>query len=97
MSEFRLIPTYKLIETASGIGPEPVSEPERELKCFINSMASLVGPGASESLTEVWLNELACMECVPGSESFNWRLVSLSASARIAGRVIASQLPGPYL
>lgn len=74
------------------MGNERISEAEHELKSFINSMTSLVGTSASSSLTELWLNELACMECIPGSESFSWRSVSLSASVKLASRVIASQL-----
>jgi hypothetical protein len=69
-----------------------VSEPQRELNSFINSMASLIGPGASGTLTDLWLRELACMECIPGSETFNWRSVSVSASVKLASRVISSQL-----
>jgi hypothetical protein len=94
MSELRLIPSEVSIETALAIGRKPVSEPERELNSFVNSMASLIGPGASRSLTDLWLDELACMECIPELENFNWRSVSLSASAKLASRVIASQLSG---
>jgi hypothetical protein len=92
MSKLRLIPSEESIETGPAIDREPVSEPERELNSFINSMASLIGPGSSRTLTDLWLDELACMECIPGSESFNWRSVSLSASVKLAGRVVASQL-----
>ena len=95
MSEMQLIPSEESIKKALAIDREPVSEPERELNSFINSMASLIGPGASRSLTDLWLDEVACMECIPGSESFNWRSVSLPASVKLASRVIASQLPGP--
>jgi hypothetical protein len=95
MSELRLIASQESIEKAPAIDRRPVSEPELELNSFITSMASLIGPGASRSLTELWLNELACMEWIPGSESFNWRSVSVSASLKLANRVIGSQLSGP--
>jgi hypothetical protein len=95
MSELRLIPSQESIEKVPAIDRRPVSGPELELNSFITSMASLLGPGASRSLTELWLNELACMEWIPGSESFNWRSVSVSASLKLANRVIASQLSGP--
>ena len=95
MSEWRLIPSHESIEKTPAIGRKLLTEPERELNSFIVSMTRLIGPSASSSLTDVWLDELTCMECVPGSEGFNWRLVSLSASAKLAGRVIASQLSGP--
>jgi hypothetical protein len=94
MREFRLISSYESIEQAHPIDREGASEPERELNSFIHSIASLIGPGASGFLTELWLNELACMECIAESESFNWRSVSVSASVRLANRLIASQLSG---
>ena len=95
MFELRLTSNHKSIEKAPAIGGGLISEPQRELNSFINSMASLIGPGASGTLTDLWLRELACMECIPGSESFNWRSVSLSASVKLASRVIASQVSGP--
>jgi hypothetical protein len=95
MPELRLIQSQESIEKAAAINGKPMSEPERELSSFINPMASLIGPGASRVLTDLWLDELASMECIPGSESFNWRSVSLSASAKLAGLVIASELSGP--
>ena len=95
MSALRLISSQESIELAPVTERRAVSEPDRGLNSFVNSMASLIGPGASGSLGDLWLDELACMECIPGSESFNWRSVSLSASVRLAGRVIASQVSGP--
>ena len=94
MSELRLILSHESIEKSPAIDGEPIFGPERELNSFIDSMTSLIGPGAFRPLTELWLNELACLECLPGSESFNWRSVSPSASAKLASRVIASQLSG---
>jgi len=96
MSELRLIPSEESIEKETAIDRTPLSEPERELSSFVNSMASLIGPGASRALTDLWLDELACMECIPGSESFNWRSVSLSASVKLASRVVSSQLSSSY-
>ena len=95
MSQVRLMKSHESIGTAPAIGSGRISEPQRELNSFINSMTILIGPGACEFLTELWLNELACMECFPGTESFNWRSVSLSASMKLANRVIASQLSDP--
>jgi hypothetical protein len=94
MFKLRLIQSEESIEIAPAIDHKPVSEPERELNSFINSMASLIGPVASRALTDLWLDELACMECIPEPESFNWRSVSLSASVKLASRVVASQLSG---
>ena len=96
MSEFRLIPSQESIEEARSIGRERMSEPERELNSFVNSITSAIGPGASRSLKDLWLDEVACIECIPEWESFDWRSVSLSASVKLARRVIASQVSGPY-
>jgi len=73
-----------------------MSESECELNSFINSMTGLIGPGASGTLTDLWLDELASMECIPGSESFNWRSVSVSASVKLASLVISSQLSSSF-
>ena len=97
MPELRLTPNRESIKKAVAIAEEPVSAAERELNSFVNAMANVFGSDTSKCLTELWLNELACMECIPGSESFNWRSVSLSASAKLASRVIASQLTGVRL
>ena len=97
MPELRLIQSEESFEKGTAIDRKPLSDPERELRSFINSMASLIGPGAYGALTDLWLDELACMECIPGSDGFNWRLVSMSASVKLASRVIASQLSGACL
>ena len=92
MSELRLIPSRASIGKTPVNGGPPVSDAERELNSFVNSVAGLIGPGASRSLSELWLAELACMEYIPGSEGFSWRSVSLSASVKLASQLIASQL-----
>jgi hypothetical protein len=97
MSELRLTHGHEWAESVSKIRDECLSEPERELRGFIHSMASLVGPGADQSLTELWLDELACMDCIPDPHSAAWRSVSLAASVKLASRMIASLLSGPCL
>jgi hypothetical protein len=67
------------------------SAPELELLNFINSVATLIGPGSTRFLTELWLDELACMECIPEPDSRDWRAVSLAASAKLASELIALQ------
>ena len=44
MSELRLIRSHESIEKAPAIGQRRISDPERELNSFINSMVSLIGP-----------------------------------------------------
>jgi hypothetical protein len=92
MSQLLLTPCHGRVESNSAISDDSLSEPERELHGFIHSLASLIGPGATKSLTELWLDELACMDCIPGPHSPDWRLVSLAASVKLACRVITSQL-----
>ena len=95
MSELRLMQSHESTGKSLENGDRGASVPERELNRFISSMTSLIGQSAAISLTELWLDELACIECVPGTKSFNWRSVSVSASTKLASRVIASQLSGP--
>ena len=72
MSELRLISSHASTGKTSPAGDECFSEPELELNSFINSVTSLIGPGATNFLTELWLDELACMDCTPGRHGPNW-------------------------
>jgi hypothetical protein len=96
MCELRLTPAHDSINKAAAISPDPVSPAEGELNNFLNAMANVFGRDPGRCLTELWLNELACMECIPGSEDFSWRSVSLCASAKLANQLIASQLSGTH-
>lgn len=73
-----------------------VSVPERELLDFIHAVTELLGPSITGVLTEIWLNEVACMECAPGPGGLDWRMVSMAASTTLAGRLIASQFPSDF-
>jgi hypothetical protein len=68
MSELRLIASES-IEKGTAIDCKPLSEPERELSSFLNSMASLIGPGASRALTDLWLDELAVWSASPDRQA----------------------------
>jgi len=95
MPQLRLTRGHEWADRYSTIGDAVLSEPERELYSFVNSVASLIGPGATRFLTELWLGELACMDCIPEPHSRNLRSVSLSSSVKLASRMIASQLSSP--
>lgn len=97
MAHLRMIDGPEWSERYATISDESLSEPQRELRAFIHSMTSLIGPGSDQSLTELWLDELACLDCIPGPHGPDWRSVSLVASMKLASRVIASQLPDPCL
>jgi hypothetical protein len=71
---------------------EMISGPRRELLDFISTVVDMVGPGATGYLTELWLDELAGLGYLPSPTSPDWRLVSLAASARLAGRLIEFRL-----
>ncbi len=80
-----------------GNGPSPpdtemISAPERELRNFVRGAVRLFGPAATPYLTEIWLDEVACLECVPERSSSEWRTVSIAAASRLAGQLIALQL-----
>lgn len=68
------------------------STPERELLGFIDPVARLIGLDSTRVLTEIWLDELACMDCMPEPDSKDWRIVSLAASTKLASKLIALQL-----
>lgn len=95
MTQIPLTHDHECAESYLTTSEEFLTEPERELRAFIHAMASLVGPGAIRQLSELWLDELACLDCIPGPMGPNWRLVSLSASMKLACLVIASQLSDP--
>jgi hypothetical protein len=66
---------------------EPSSVPERELLGFVSAVTELFGAEQTRVLTEIWLDELASMEAMPEPMSTEWRLVTLGAWARLAGRL----------
>ena len=63
------------------------SVPERELLGFIHAVTELLGTQQASVLTEIWLDELACLEALPEPTSTQWRLVTLGAWARLAERL----------
>ena len=92
MPDLQLNETRVLLASAGRGDSAAISEPERELRSFINSVGELIGPGWTRTLTEIWLDELACMDCIPEPISKGWRIVSVRASASLARKLIASQL-----
>jgi len=66
----------------------PATMAERELRSFVGSVIELLGPEGSKLLEDIWLDELAEMERAPEATSPQWRLVSIAASSRLAGRLM---------
>ena len=72
---------------------EPRSAPQRELHQFISAVDDLIlRSNSTHFLTEIWLDELARMDCTSSSTVRNWRLVSLAASERLIQLLVESQL-----
>jgi hypothetical protein len=65
-----------------------VSMPERELLGFVTVVTDLLGANQTDFLREIWLDQLASMETMPGPSSPDWRLVTQAAWVRLAGRLI---------
>jgi hypothetical protein len=61
---------------------------ERELAEFIRFATNLLGSEPVKFLTNIWLEELASMEMMPGPISLDWRLVTVAATARLATRLL---------
>jgi hypothetical protein len=57
---------------------------ERELSAFIRAVTELFGSEQARLSAEDWLDELASMDCLPGSTSRDWRAVTIAALARLA-------------
>lgn len=62
---------------------------ERELSAFIHSVTSLLGPEPTKYLTEIWMDEAAALDIMPGPTSLDWRLVTAAAAARLANRLVS--------
>lgn len=75
-------------------GFEIKSMPERELQGFVNAVTEVFGTQQANELAEIWLDELASMEAMPGPNSTQWRLVTLGAWARLANRLFDVCLVG---
>ena len=67
---------------------DSTSLPQRELLSFIDTVSELIGTEPRSLLREIWLDELACLECMPEPFSSEWRLVTLAAFRRLAIRLI---------
>lgn len=64
---------------------------ERELAAFIAAVTELYGVEEAWMSAEVWLDELATLNTLPGSASRDWRMVTIAALARLATRLTATK------
>ena len=78
---------------------KPLSAPERELLEFISAVDKLIVSSSTHFLTEIWLDELARMDCMPEPTSSDWRLVSVAAAHRLVNLLLdygSSNLGVPF-
>lgn len=66
----------------------PITMAEREQRSFVGSVIDLFSSEGAKFLEDIWLDELAEMEWTPEPTSPQWRLVSIAASSRLAGRLM---------
>lgn len=57
---------------------------QNELSAFIMAVTDLFGCEQARLSVEDWFDELASMDCLPGSTSRDWRRVTIAAIARLA-------------
>lgn len=64
---------------------------ERELAAFFSAVNELFGSEQAEASAEDWLRELIASNDLPASAR-QWRMLTVTAAARLASRVNASTL-----
>ena len=95
MSELRMRkgdPPYSSLTPSEG----RTSLPYREMLSFINTVSQMIGPESRVLLREIWLDELAWMDCMPEPSSSDWHLVTLAVLRRLAIQLMPmdeSQMP----
>lgn len=62
---------------------------ERELSAFFTAVTELFGSEQAETSAEDWLRELMASDDLPASPR-QWRTLTITAAAQLAGRVDAS-------
>jgi hypothetical protein len=81
-------------ERTSGRSPacgERATIAERELAKFISFVTNFLSSEPTKLLRDIWLDELASRDTMPEPASFEWRLVTVAAIARLAGTVTQSR------
>jgi hypothetical protein len=69
---------------------------ERELSAFFTAVTELFGPEQAEASAEDWLRELMASDDLPVSPR-QWRTITITAAARLASQVDASNYQGRRL
>jgi hypothetical protein len=82
---------YKPLENSNHPCPDLMKMAERELSAFFNAITQLFGSEQAELSAENWLQELVDVDGLPTSAR-DWRLITLNATTRLAGRMTASSL-----
>jgi hypothetical protein len=69
------------------LAQQVISRAEPELFAFISAVTELYGSGQAKLSADDWLDELNSMESLPASTTRGWRMVTISAAARLANRI----------
>ena len=93
MHEMQTRVVGQLTNSDSPTFAELMSMAERELGAFISAVTELFGSEQARLAVEDWLDKLELMETLPGLTSHDCRLITITASARLANRVNASSHP----
>ena len=72
----------------SSVNDGTTSLPQHELLRFIDTVSGLIGTEPRNLLKEIWLDELACLDCMPEPCSSEWHLVTLAAFRRLGFTLI---------
>ena len=91
MHELRVSQSTGRPETNSS-GDESICMPRRELLAFLETASDFFEAVNRGLLTEIWLDQLACMDRIPEPSSPDWRLVTLAAFRALAERLIDVQI-----
>jgi hypothetical protein len=87
MLEFQLLVTNMRFNDDNSACYTPMTMAELEFVTFTHSVAAMFGNTQARLAAEDWLNEVASSDSVPEPMSYEWRLITVAALARLAIRL----------
>jgi hypothetical protein len=87
MLEFPLLVTNMSFNVDDSASIAPMTMAELEFVTFTRGVAEMFGNTQASLAAEDWLNELASSDSVPEPMSYEWRLITVAALARLAIRL----------
>ena len=73
--------------SSSSLCSEQILRAENELSAFIAAVTESFGPEQARLSANDWLDESELIDGPPPSATFDWRIVTIAASARLATRL----------